>query len=241
MSTISQQWFDFLEDIIENGEEHEKDGGDIIQEKLINHCFLDNPLKQFGGQNITSKIFLQMIKEGVFDIEGYPLKGEALAEYVSSFDDEYMIDGTDFVYTYPERLCNYLTVNKFGENTSIDQTQVILKRLFEYDGSNRAVATLYNCGFDEDEEHIPCLNWIQATIRNNKLVLHVMFRSNDAFSAWPSNMFFISYIGIKLTEILKKTYPLLEFKGISYNSSSLHIYQGDMEQAKEALSNREDY
>ena len=216
MSTISQQWFDFLEDIIENGEEHEKDGGDIIQEKLINHCFLDNPLKQFGGQNITSKIFLQMIKEGVFDIEGYPLKGEALAEYVSSFDDEYMIDGTDFVYTYPERLCNYLTVNKFGENTSIDQTQVILKRLFEYDGSNRAVATLYNCGFDEDEEHIPCLNWIQATIRNNKL-------------------------GIKLTEILKKTYPLLEFKGISYNSSSLHIYQGDMEQAKEALSNREDY
>lgn len=241
MNTIQKQWFKFLEDIIENGEEHEKDGGDIIQEKLINHCFLDNPLKQFGEQNITSKMFVQMIKEGIFDIEGYPMKGEALAEYVSSFDDEYMIDGTDFVYTYPERLCNYVTVNKFGENVSIDQTSVMLKRLFEYDGSNRAVATLYNCGLDEDEEHIPCLNWLQATIRNNKLILHVMFRSNDAFSAWPSNMLFIAYIGIKLTEILKKAYPLIKFEGISYNSSSLHIYQGDREQAKEALSKNETF
>jgi hypothetical protein len=50
-------------------------------------------------------------------------------------------------------------------------------------------------------------------------------------------MLFISYIGIKLVEELKKTYPTLEFEGINYNSSSLHIYKGDMVAAKKVVGN----
>ena len=48
-------------------------------------------------------------------------------------------------------------------------------------------------------------------------------------------MLFISYIGIKLVEALKEEYPNLEFEGINYNSSSLHIYQGDLEAAKKVI------
>lgn len=235
MSSLEIEWKKFLKEIINNGEKHEKDDGDILQESLINHCFIDSPLKQFGGQNITSKLFIDMIKQGVFDIDGYPLKGEALAEYVVSLDDPYMIDGGDFVYTYAERLCGYQTIDRFGEEIDANQLEIMEYRLLEHAGSNRAVATLYNCGLDATEQHIPCLNWVQATIRNNKLILHVIFRSNDCYSAFPSNMLFISYIGIKLVEALKEEYPNLEFEGINYNSSSLHIYQGDMEAAKKVI------
>ena len=232
---LEDAWKKFLKEIIENGEKHEKDDGDVLLESLINHCFIDSPLKQFGGQNITSKLFIDMIKQGVFNIDGYPIKDLALSEYVESLDDENMIYGGDFVYTYPERLCGYHTIDRFGEEIDANQLEIMEYRLLEHAGSNRAVATLYNCGLDATEQHIPCLNWVQATIRDNKLILHVIFRSNDCYSAFPSNMLFISYIGIKLVEALKEEYPNLEFEGINYNSSSLHIYQGDMEAAKKVI------
>lgn len=232
---LEDAWKKFLKKIIENGEEHEKDDGDVLVESLINHCFIDSPLKQFGGQNITSKLFIDMIRKGVFNINGYPIKDLALSEYVESLDDENMICGGDFVYTYPERLCGYHTIDRFGEEIDANQLEIMEYRLLEHAGSNRAVATLYNCGLDATEQHIPCLQVVQATIRNNKLILHIFFRSNDCYGAFVSNMLFISYIGIKLVENLKETYPLLEFEGISYNSSSLHIYQGDLEAAKKVI------
>ena len=232
---LEKAWRQFLKEILENGEKHEKDDGDVLQESLIDHCFIDSPLKQFGGQNITSKQFIDLIKQGVFDINDYPIKGIALAEYVESLDSEYMIDGGDFVYTYPERLQNYETVDLFGEILQVNQLEIMENRLENYSGSNRAVAVTYSPGRDSVAEHTPCLQVIQATIRNNELILHIFFRSNDCYSAFPSNMLFVSYIGIKMVESLKKEYPTLVFKGINYNSSSLHIYKGDLDAAKKVI------
>lgn len=243
MKTIQENWYDFLKIVIENGESHEKDDGDILQEHLINHCMIMNPLKQFGNQNITNKMFIDMIKQGVFDIRDYPMKGSALAEYVTAIDDEYMIDGTDFVYTYPERIFN---MTERHSDFMVNQFAVILERLRAvrlnennelecWSGSNRAVANIYSAVKDCDKKDIPCLNWLQCTIRNNKLILHVMFRSNDLFHAFPSNMLLLSYLGLKFTECLKKEYPSLEFEGINYNSTSLHIYQHDLEKAKKIV------
>lgn len=235
MSNLEVEWKKFLKHILKHGEHHEKDDGDVLVESLINHCFIDNPLKQLGNPNITSKQFIQLIRKGAFDIDGYPIKGIALAEYVSSLDDSYMIDGGDFVYTYSERLQNYETVDLFGEILHVNQLEIMENRLENYNGSNRAVAVTYSPGRDGVAEHTPCLQVIQATIRNNELILHIFFRSNDCYSAFPSNMLFISYIGIKMVESLKKEYPTLVFKGINYNSSSLHIYEGDLDAAKEVV------
>lgn len=232
---IEKAWKNFLKDILINGEMHEKDDGDILQESLINHCMIDNPLKQIGSANINSEMFIELIKKGAFDIKEYPFKGPALVEYVASLDDPTIIDGRDFVYTYPERIFNILLSNREKEVKSFNQFDIMVDRLKNFDGSNRAVATLYSAGLDHNEKDIPCLNWLQSTIRNNKLLLHVMFRSNDCYGAFPSNMFFISYIGLKLTEELKKDYPSLEFSGINYNSTSLHIYKNDIDAAKKVV------
>jgi len=242
MNSIEKNWIKFLHDVLENGEKHVKDDGDVLVEHLINHCFIDNLLNQFGAQNITSKMFIDMIKKGVFDIKDYPLKGEALAEYALQFDDSKQIyleenenGDQPFIYTYPERIQNIQLCTREGHTDFYNQFEIIKRRLLEHAGSNRAVATLYSAGLDETEQHIPCLNWIQATIRNNELILHIIFRSNDCYTAFPSNMLLVQYIGIKLVEDLKEVYPLLKFKGISYNSSSLHVYEGDLEQAKKVI------
>lgn len=240
MNSIEFVWKNFLKECINNGTWHVKDDGDEILEIIDNHCFIPNITNMLfcNGKDINLEIFLDMVDKGVFNIDGYPIKDVALGSYARQLDDSkqiYLDDENSFIYTYPERLLNICQVNRFGNVVNENQVDTIINRLVEYSGSNRGVANLYMCGFDKNEQHIPCLNFVQVLIRNNELCLHIMFRSNDLYSAFPSNMLFIQYLGLKITEGLKETYPLLKFKGVYYNSTSLHIYKGDYEQAKKVV------
>ena len=230
MESIEQTWYKILKTIKNNGQTHTKDDGDKLKEHLINHYLISNPLKKFGKQKITSEMFIKMIREGIFDIKDYPIKGDALADYVSALTDEKQIKNKNskgenlFVYTYPERIFNMTQRN---DDFMVNQFNLMASRLIQSVGSNRAVANIYSASKDCDQKDIPCLQIIQTTIRNNELMLHVFFRSNDAYNAFPANMFLLSYLGLLLTDKLKTKYPLLTFKGINYNSSSLHIYEND--------------
>lgn len=224
MSSIKSLWRKILRDIYIKGHIHYKDDAEI-KEILNISGWIDNPLEQLFLYE--EEKYLDYIKQGYFDIDGYEIKGEALAEYVSAFDDDkqiFLFEDNNFVYTYPERLKNMHTVNEIGMPLFFDQIEIMCERLIKNKGSNRAVATLYNVGLDRNEEHIPCLNWIQALIRDDKLFLSVMFRSNDIYNAFPSNMLFISYIGLNMVRTLRKYYPSLEFNGIYYQCSSAHYY-----------------
>lgn len=229
MASREQIWKKLLKQIIEEGQSHTKDDS-RIREIIGVHEFVPNLFVDAGYPfPLTKSEMLDWVRKGFADIPEYPIKGEALAEYVSSIDDPYMIDGGDFVYTYPERLCNYITVDLFGDIIEeCDQLDIMVHRLRDNIGSNRSVAVLYSPGRDGVAEDIPCLNWIQALIRENKLILSVMFRSNDCYGAWPSNMLFLNYIGFKLVEELNEWYPYLSFDGIDYHCSSLHVYETDL-------------
>lgn len=233
METRAQIWKRLLRQIIEKGEDHTKDDSPI-REIIGVHEFIPNLFVDVGSIHMSRYDMIEWVKNGFADIPEYPIKGEALSEYVGSLDDLYMIDGGDFVYTYPERLCNYITVDLFGDiMEKCDQLDIMVHRLLQNPGSNRSVAVLYNPGRDGVEDDIPCLNWIQALIRKDstgkaKLILSVMFRSNDCYGAWPSNMLFLHYVGFKLVDILREEYPSLRFEGIDYHCSSLHIYETDL-------------
>ena len=242
MNSIEKAWKKFLEECLDNGEWVIKDDGDQILEIRDNHCFIPNILTNtLGASNVSLDLFLDLIGEGVFNIEGYPICDAALESYVRQLDDPHHIyiennTGDDsFVYTYPERLYNIHQVNREGIVDCFNQVDTIINRLREHKGSNRGVANLYMCALDRDEQHIPCLNFVQCLIRDNGLELHVLFRSNDLYGAFCSNMLFLQYLGLKITHVLKDDYPGLFFKGIFYNSTSLHIYQGDFEQAKQII------
>lgn len=224
MSSIESMWRRILRDIYIRGHIHHKDDAEI-KEVLNISGWIDNPLEKMFLYK--EEEFLKYIKDGIFDIDGYDMKGEALADYVESLDDAkqiFLSENNSFIYTYPQRLKNIPCSNKIGMIYFFNQIDIICKRLIENKGSNRAVATLYSAGLDKDEEHIPCLNWLQALIRDDRLYLSVMFRSNDIYNAFPSNMLFISYIGLSITKELKKYYPSLVFDGIYYQCSSAHYY-----------------
>ena len=223
MNIFESKWRKLLEELMLNHNEHVKDETQI-REIIGVHERIDNPYK--GSMlNINHKQFAEAVKRGAFDIKDYPIKSEALFDYVTSLDDEHQIylDDDGFIYTYSERLQNYQ-----GRNQLID----IVNRLKQDKGSNRAVAVTFNPFVDNERADIPCLQLIQALVRNDKLILSVYFRSNDLYGAFPSNMMFLTYLGMKIAEELD-----VKFDYIDYHCSSLHVYETDYEQASKVILN----
>lgn len=221
MAYLEKEWKDFLSNIFYNGFDHTKDDSPI-REVMGNYLYISTPFSNIHELPIKNPvIFTKAIKNGQFNINSYPIKDEALYEYVTAWDKMDMINCDNFVYTYPERLFNYPQ----------NQYNIIKKRLLRNAGSNRGVAVLYNPIMDAHREDIPCLNWLQATIRNKELELHCMFRSNDIYGAWPSNMMLLTYLGMKLAS----EFADVEFKGIHYHSSSAHYYKTDEDAIKKII------
>ena len=221
MNIFESKWRKLLEELMLNHNEHVKDETQI-REIIGVHERIDSPYK--GSMlNINYKQFAEAVKRGAFDIKEYPIKSEALYDYVTSLDqlDKIILDENSFVYTYSERLQNYQ-----GRNQLID----IVNRLKQDMGSNRAVAITFNPFIDNKRADIPCLQLIQALVRNDKLILSVYFRSNDLYGAFPSNMMFLTYLGMKIANELR-----VQFDYIDYHCSSLHIYETDYEQALKVI------
>ena len=250
MASIDIQWKQLLWDCYHHGHTYKKDDSEV-RELLGNYVYLERPQDiglPFNRKINTSKEFLTNLKKGFYNVQGYMMKDDGLYDYVTSFEDDSQvycsdkelleslhIDTTPFVYTYPERLMHSLyNVNNGTISPDIEyinQIDFILSRLKNNEGSNRAVATLYHPGIDNNRTDIPCLNWLQATIRNNELELHCMFRSNDLYGAWPANMYLLTNLGLKIAEEIDNAC----FNGIHYHSSSLHIYKTDLPAVQKIL------
>ena len=214
-------WKELLNEVIYNGKYTYKDDSKI-KEVIGVHKQIKNPYSN-SIINISADKFASYVKKGIFDIAEYPIKGEALFDYVTSLDDEHQIylDDDGFIYTYSERLQNYNDIN---------QLDVIINRLNKNINSNRAIAVTYNPMVDMNRQDIPCLQLIQALVRNDKLILSVYFRSNDLYGAFPSNMMFLTYLGMKIANELG-----VQFDYIDYHCSSLHIYETDYQQALKVI------
>lgn len=214
-------WKELLNEVIYNGKYTYKDDSKI-KEVIGVHKQIKNPYSN-SIINISADKFASYVKKGIFDIAEYPIKGEALFDYVTSLDDEHQIylDDDGFIYTYSERLQNYNDIN---------QLDVIINRLNKNINSNRAIAVTYNPMVDMNRQDIPCLQLIQALVRNDKLILSVYFRSNDLYGAFPSNMMFLTYLGMKIANELG-----VQFDYIDYHCSSLHIYETDYKQALKVI------
>ena len=221
MNIFESKWRKLLEELLLSHKEHVKDETQI-REIIGVHERIDNPYKD-SMLNINHKQFAEAVKRGAFDITDYPIKGEALFDYVTSLDDEHQIylDDDGFIYTYSERLQNYQ-----GRN----QLKDIVNRLKQDMGGNRAVAVTFNPFIDNERDDIPCLQLIQALVRDDKLILSVYFRSNDLYGAFPSNMMFLTYLGMKIANELG-----VKFDYIDYHCSSLHIYETDYKQALKVI------
>ena len=241
MNNIENVWRNLLHHTLSKGSLNQKDDAEVI-EIIGVHQFIDSSYANVPYSAIvTANQFSEAVRYGTFDIDGYPLKSEALADYVMSIEDDdkiYLTNDDSFVYTYPERLRNYYPHKIETDDeylNAVSQLDVILERLIDNPGSNRAIAITYIPHWDWNRTDIPCLQIVQGLIRDNQLTLSVFFRSNDLYGAFPSNMMFLTYLGMRFCDVLREYYPSILFKGIDYHCSSLHIYKTDLKQAEKII------
>lgn len=229
MVNIKDIYKQYLRDIIDYGEEVTKDNNHHLKERLGNYYRIEDPLDlkyTVKYKDYTHTQLLTDIKSGVYNLEGSPIKSDSLLEYVKSFENS---DDQGFVYTYPNRILAHFNINQFN---------VMKNRLLNHPGSNRAVSITLDPELDSMRDDIPCLQLLQAIIRDNSLSMHCYFRSNDIYGAFYSNMFFITYIGLKLKDELNLELHgnKLGFDGIYYYCSSGHIYRNDYHSAKKLIN-----
>jgi thymidylate synthase len=147
MLNINQCYLDFVDKILKTGKETYKDSNHHLIESLGNFYIIDDPFDlKFRAkyQNYTTEMMLDDIKSGKYDLEGCPIKSDALYQYVQSVEDPEIINNTQgFVYTYPNRIFAHFDV---------DQFESMKKRILTATGSNRAVAVTINPIEDAEEE-----------------------------------------------------------------------------------------
>lgn len=189
----------------------------------------------------TSREFVQMVGTGVYDLMDYPLKSWLLQEYVTQLEDIdriYLQDMEDR-WTFPERLCNYFPFDREYDDEgivdSVNQLDVICRKLVLNKNSNNAVAVLYIPHIDSEEDNIPNLQYVQFIIKDDNLYLIVMFSEHDFYNDFIKDMLFLKYLGLTICECLEDYYPDLQLYMIDYSCGKIYINEKDIDDIKRSF------
>lgn len=116
------------------------------------------------------------------------------------FMEEYaraLLEGSSsvFEYDYHGRLFGWgERLSAGGTAVRIDQIAYIVRKLSVSAGTRRAIAITWNPFIDETLDECPCLQLVQCVIRDGKLGMKVVFRSNDMLTAAGANMFALAHL-----------------------------------------------
>lgn len=157
---------------------------------------------------------------------------EYCKEYTRSYVGRYleMPRNERFAYLYFERLTLY---SDYRNIASVDQMLSLREELSDKKElsitSNRDQAITWQVGPDNETSSPPCLQRIQIRyIPENKVDVHLTWRSRDLYTAWQSNV--ICVIDMLNREVIKPN--KCEIVRIIDFSDSLHVYATDIEEAK---------
>ncbi|MBI5650707.1 MAG: hypothetical protein HZC40_09735 [Chloroflexi bacterium] len=153
-----------------------------------------------------------------FDLSAWvPLTREQLDAYYPQLLSRERAE--TIAYTYGERLFDF-----HGK----DQIRALVAELRATRYSRRAVAGLWDPARDANATDPPCLNLIQARVRDGKLHLTAYFRSHDIFRAWLMNAFGLR----KLQQQIAERVGECALGDLVIVSQSAHIYADSWEAAR---------
>ena len=152
-------------------------------------------------------------------------------QYVDEFTPEYQKkflnaenETIKFEYTYYDRLVHRADVNQL-----ITLREGLKEQITTGISSNRNQATTWIPGIDAGHPASPCFQcvWLRH-IKDNEVEVHLTWRSRDLYTAFQANI--IAIVDMLNREVIHPNNARI-VKIIDF-SSSLHIYESDMSEAK---------
>lgn len=119
--------------------------------------------------------------------------------------------------------------------TKISQYKVILEKLRKNRFTRRAVMTLWEPEQDLHSEHPPCVCMMQSLIRDGKLNLTIVLRSNDAWLSALPDMIVFSRLQSQMAKDLT-----LDCGEYVHHAISYHIYDYDYSMAQSVFYDYEE-
>ena len=108
-----------------------------------------------------------------------------------------------FEYDYHGRLFDWgERLESGGQPVHVDQIEYIVEKLRSSPVSRRAIAITWNPVIDEKLDDCPCLQLVQCLLRDGKLCMRVVFRSNDMLTAAGANMYALVQLQKSIAERL---------------------------------------
>ena len=141
---------------------------------------------------------------------------QELQQYVMEMVDgilDFEVEKGKWHYTYHQRYA--------------DQLDYVISELKRNPSSRRAVMVLWDKDADQTSGDPPCLNHIQFFVRDDKLDMVVLFRSNDAVKATFMNAFALIMLQKKVADILG-----YEVGTYTHRANSFHCYEKDFEKLR---------
>jgi len=116
----------------------------------------------------------------------------------------------------------------------VDQIFEVYKLLLTDRNSRRAVISLFDPSLDySDSKDIPCNNWINCFLRNDKLSMNIAVRSNDLFWGFSGIDFFEWSFLFEILAFWLKA----KSEKMTYLIGSLHFYERHFETSKKIITN----
>ena len=156
---------------------------------------------------------------------------DSLEQYCQEMLDgilDFEIQKGNWVYTYHDRMANYpirkISLAGIKEDFSLNQIDFVISELRRNPYSRRAVIDIRNNSQDSESDDPACLQNIQFFIRDNKLHMKVLFRSNDACKAAFMNAFALIMLQKRVSDELG-----VEVGTYTHRANSFHCYERDFE------------
>ncbi len=214
-----------LKHLFEHGKQRPSRNGDTL-EVLGREIVIEHPEERFlllheRNDNPIAKIAETMWVLGGRDDLHY------LGHYLPRAR-EYSDDGYTWRAAYGPRLRRWY---RYGTE-SVDQVAECVKLLRADPSTRRAVMTIYDPSVDYcDSKDIPCNNWIQWLLRDDKLHMFVTVRSNDVMWGFSGiNAFEWSVLHAYMANWLD-----VEVGAYHQYTGSLHLYEKHFERAQRML------
>jgi thymidylate synthase len=190
---------------------------EILIEKILNEgdeVFAETGDRTKELRNIIIEITNPKLKR---ISEKYPLGKNSVELYI-----QHLLYGSEneFSYDYHSRLFEWECNTMVG---AVNQIDYIVDKLKNEKNSRRALAITWIPYFDDNvndsRASVPCLQYIQFLIRNKKMEMTVLFRSNDALLAYHANALGLISLGELIADRIG-----VKLSKYTHHSVSMHIY-----------------
>ncbi|MCL2404743.1 MAG: thymidylate synthase [Defluviitaleaceae bacterium] len=207
-TSLPQAYHKALEELYNHGKVVSCDDYNQSQKELSMTIAVDNPL----AEPMISRLFIG----GFYELQQYVM------EVINGILDFKIGDSINaWEYTYHDRIVNF-AISPPGQK--LNQLQFVIDELKRSPDTRRAVINIRDNSVDPFNANPACLQHMQFFIRDNKLHMKVLMRSNDAAEATFMNAFAFVMLQKKVADALG-----LPVGSYTHRANSFHCYEKDFD------------